>query len=80
MDGDFREEARHLRNAVDPVAAGVCSGPEAETPTRHSASMADPSRSTVWTEPPSCSDVGGGPRVGSGLTVDTAADQYEPRI
>ena len=43
---EFQENARRLRNAVEPVAGGVYFGPEDTRPTPHSGSMAVPSPRT----------------------------------
>jgi hypothetical protein len=126
MASDLREKARRLRNAVEPVAAGVYFAPEAHaayealgfdgSPPPSSDGIARPGFARLqrrglmtdaeqltdagrafreeievrdaWSEAIIAAgsypqriagvyDTGGGPHVGSGLTIDTAAQLHE---
>ena len=48
MANDLEEGARRLRNAVEPVAAGVCFAPEAHAAYAELGFGADPSTRAAW--------------------------------
>ena len=78
MTTTYNENARRLRNAVEPVAAGVYFAPEAHAANLlehlHPWSEAIIDAGSHPTRLRGVYNVGGGPHFGLGLTIDTAAE------
>jgi hypothetical protein len=84
---DLRESTRRLRNAVEPVAAGAYIAPEAHADYEalgfDGDNLASPDgiprpklKSYVTSRGACMGQVTGEPHMGSGLTIDTAAELF----